>query len=246
VHRLSPLKASSLKQQFIHRFEQLIISGFFPVGQRLPPERELAKILEVSRPVVHEGLVELSAKGLVSILPRRGTVVNDFRQQGSVELLGSLLSHGSGELQPNLLKGVLEMRLLFECDLVRQAARHHSEEEFQVMRAALSAEEKLLSSGKTPSLDYESFALADYAFHHSIALASGNMVYPLLMNSFRQLYLGILNRFYRGVENFLPIVKKHQKIVAFIEQGDAHKAGAEMERLLKESEIQLEEIIRKE
>jgi len=59
---LKPIRTESLKDVFISRFEELILSGSFPVGQKLPSERELALQLGVSRPVVHEGLVDLAAK----------------------------------------------------------------------------------------------------------------------------------------------------------------------------------------
>ena len=78
---LKPLKTESLKEVFISRFENLILTGRLAIGQKLPPERELALQLGVSRPVVHEGLVELAAKGLVKLKPRAGAVVNDYRME---------------------------------------------------------------------------------------------------------------------------------------------------------------------
>ena len=69
---LKPIRTESLKELFIRRFEELILSGKFPIGQKLPSERELALQLNVSRPVVHEGLVDLAAKGLVTMIPRVG------------------------------------------------------------------------------------------------------------------------------------------------------------------------------
>ncbi len=47
---LKPIRTASLKDVFINRFEKLILSGTFPVGQKLPSERELALQLGVSRP----------------------------------------------------------------------------------------------------------------------------------------------------------------------------------------------------
>ena len=69
---LTPIKTESLKDVFVLRFEELILSGKFGIGQKLPSERELALQLGVSRPVVHEGLVELSSRGLVTLTPPRG------------------------------------------------------------------------------------------------------------------------------------------------------------------------------
>ncbi len=240
---MEPLEATSLKARFIERFEELILSGRFVCGEKLPPERELARLLEVSRPVVHEGLVELAAKGLVTIVPRRGTVVNDFRREGSVELLHSLLQYGAGDLQPGILKGMLEMRLLFEVEIAAQAAVRGSGEERDMISDALKAEERLFKEGGWRA---SLVAEADYAFHHSLAMASGNIVYPLLMNSFRSLYLNVLTRFYRKKIDFLPILQSHRTILALVLKNDAAGAAAVMRQLLEESSVRLNAILDEE
>ena len=106
---LKPLKTDSLKDVFVQRFEELILSGALSIGQKLPPERELALMLGVSRPVVHEGLVDLENKGLVTMKPRVGTVVNDYRREGSLSLLNSLVSYNRGRLEPAILDSLLEI-----------------------------------------------------------------------------------------------------------------------------------------
>ncbi|MBU1181685.1 MAG: GntR family transcriptional regulator, partial [Proteobacteria bacterium] len=58
IPKLKPVKADSLKDVCVTRFEELIISGKLFPGQKLPSERELAMQLGVSRPVVHEALVD--------------------------------------------------------------------------------------------------------------------------------------------------------------------------------------------
>ena len=97
---LQPLRAASLKDVFIERLEELILSGKVSMGEKLPSERALALQLGVSRPVVHSGLVELAARGLVTLTPRVGAVVNDYRRQGSLALLNSLISYRRGALDP--------------------------------------------------------------------------------------------------------------------------------------------------
>ena len=125
---LKPIRTESLKEVFINRFEELILSGKISVGQRLPSERELAVQLGVSRPVVHEGLLDLAAKGLVTMIPRVGTIVNDFRKEGSLSLLTSLVNYHQGGLEPHLLGSLLEMRQLFEVESARLAAHHRNRE----------------------------------------------------------------------------------------------------------------------
>jgi len=66
---------------------QEILSGKYKVNQYLPPERTLAEALGFSRPVVHKAIIRMESKGLVSIVPRQGIRVNDYRVAGKLELL---------------------------------------------------------------------------------------------------------------------------------------------------------------
>ena len=53
------LSAPSLKELFVTQIRDNILSGKLPVGTRLPPEREIAQQMQVSRAVVNGGLAEL-------------------------------------------------------------------------------------------------------------------------------------------------------------------------------------------
>ena len=80
---MEPLQVPSLKDACIAKLEELILSGELQIGERLPAERKLADSLAVSRPVVHQAIVDLAAKGLVEIVPRKGVFVSDYRTTGS-------------------------------------------------------------------------------------------------------------------------------------------------------------------
>ena len=71
------LVSPSLKDLFISHIEAMILSGELPVGQQLPPERQLAQSMGVSRAVVNSGVVELERRGFLEIRPRVGTFVTD-------------------------------------------------------------------------------------------------------------------------------------------------------------------------
>ncbi|MGC4115107.1 MAG: pyruvate formate lyase family protein [Myxococcales bacterium] len=133
---LRPLRADSLTDVFVSRFEELILSGKLTIGQRLPSERELALMMKVSRPVVHEGLVVLGQKGLVTQKPRVGTVVADYRRSGSLTTLTSLLNYAEGTVGTRLLEDVLEMRRLLEVEAARLAARHRTAAALEEARGA--------------------------------------------------------------------------------------------------------------
>lgn len=223
---LEPIRTESLKDVFIRRFEDLILSGKFPVGQKLPSERELALQLGVSRPVVHEGLVDLAAKGLVTMIPRVGTLVNDYRKEGSLSILASLINYHQGNLEPGLLASLLEMRLLFEVETARRAALHRDRDQLESFRNLLLEEDRINQR------DVDGICELDFDFHHLIALASGNHIYPLLLNSFRHCYANLAGQFFSDPRVVPVVFDFHKKMVKAVEDKDEKAAARIMERML--------------
>jgi len=223
---LKPIRTESLKDVFIKRFEELILSGKFPVGQKLPSERELALQLGVSRPIVHEGLVDLAAKGLITLIPRVGTIVNDFRKEGSLSLLTSLVNYHQGYLEPGLLVSLLDMRLLFEVETARLAAANRNQEQLDSIRALLQEEDSINHQ------DVESISELDFDFHHLIALASGNHIYPLLLNSFKHCYLNLAGQFFSDPIVVPVVFDFHKKMAKAIKDKNEKSAAGIMRRML--------------
>lgn len=235
IQLLQPLKSDSLKEVFVSRFEQLILSGEVSIGEKLPSERELALRLGVSRPVVHEGLVELAAKGLVTIQPRKGTVINDFRREGSLALLNSLVNYQGG-LDPSLLESLLDMRQLFEVEVVRLAARHRTADQMAVLSQIVSDEEKALD-------DLDVLSDFDFQFHHALAMASGNDLYPMLLNSFRQIYDHLAGQFYTVARVAQTVIGFHREILEAVSAHSEAAAADAMARMLDHGRRLLREVI---
>ncbi|MFH1983935.1 MAG: FadR/GntR family transcriptional regulator [Pseudomonadota bacterium] len=224
ARNLSPLTAESLKDAFVSRFEHMILSGDLSIGEKLPAERDLAQQLGVSRPVVHEGLVDLVARGLLTIRPRRGAVVNDFRKTGSLALLNSLVNYEGG-LDPSLLQGLLDMRELMEGEIARLAARHRSTAQVEMLQAIVTSEADALE-------DAAAFCDLDFDFHHQLAMASANPLYPLLLNSFRNVYRHLTKRFFTIAGSARRTHQFHREIVAAIAAGEKTRATEIMGRML--------------
>ena len=81
------LSAPSLKELFVAELEGMILSGKLEIGAKLPPERELAESMQVSRAVVNSGLDEMEKKGFLVVKPRIGTFVADYRKYGTADTL---------------------------------------------------------------------------------------------------------------------------------------------------------------
>lgn len=236
----APLEGRLLKDEFIEKFESLILSGHFAAGQRVPPERELGRLFGVSRPVVHEGLRALEARGLVTIESRKGVRVNDYRREGSIEMLLSILNYSGGKLSPRLFDGILEMRALFEAETARLAAARRDEAQLAELRALLAREAALEASGAFAPAE---LVQLDYEFHLWVALASANEVYPLLLNSFKRIYKNILELFYSDATVAPRVFELHRELAGSIERRDELGAEANMVAILAYGEANLRRIL---
>jgi len=223
---LKPIRTESLKDAFVKRFEELILSGAFPIGQRLPSERELALRLNVSRPVVHEGLVDLAGKGLVRLVPRVGTIVNDYRKEGSLSLLTSLVNYHRGVLDPDLFTSLLEMRLLFELETARLAANHRTQDQLESFHRLLQEEDAVNHQNAA------GIGELDFDFHHLLAMSSGNHIYPLLLNSFKQCYLNLAGQFFSEQRVVPEVFAFHKQMVRALDDEDEKDAERVMKKML--------------
>lgn len=235
--RIEPIVHRSLKDDFIDRFESLILSGKFSPGERLPSERELGSLFGVSRPVVHEGLRALEGRGLVTIRSRKGATVNDYRREGSIEMLLSILNYSGGKLSASLFDGVLEMRLLFEVETARLSAERRTEDQLAELRSIIDREGAMAepSPAESSGIDYE--------FHLAVAIASGNEIYPLLLNSFRRIYKTILDTFFADRSVIGPVFGYHSRLVDAIGARDSARSRDLMLELLGFSERNLRRIL---
>ena len=226
---IEPLKVQSLKDACVSRLEQLILSGELKIGEQLPSERDFALRIGVSRPVLHAALVDLDSKGLVQIIPRRGVFVNDFRRSGSLAILGSLLTYHDGNLDPAFIRSLIDMRLLVETETARLAALNRTGQQLAEFCTILEDEARPACG------DPHNLTGLDFSFHLSIAIASGNLVYPLIINSFKGVYTHLTGQFfsrYCGTPVADAVRQFHKQIVAAFERREAEAAVATMTAML--------------
>ena len=215
-------------------------SDLLSIGQKLPSERELALQLGVSRPVVHEGLIDLAAKGLVTLIPRKGTIVNDYRREGSIALLTSLLKYNQGKLEPMLLESILRMRELFEVETARLAALNREKDHLRAFERLLEKE------GKVKDHQVDKITELDFEFHLTVALASGNMIYPLLLNSFKPFYTNLAGQFFEDRRVISTVFSFHRAFVDCVISQNTDRAEEIMKQILIHGEKHLKKLIRLE
>jgi DNA-binding FadR family transcriptional regulator len=240
IKTIDPIQSISLKDACISKIEGLILSGEFAPGERLPSERDLALSLEVSRPVLHQAIVALDAKGLVRIEPRHGVFVCDFKRDGSIALLMTLMQHEDGVYQPQLLTSLIQARLHIETETARLAALNRTEADL-IEYQSLLKERKSLTSSNIPAL-----VKYDFNIHQLIASASGNLMYALILNSLKQVHTNLAGAFYRAFadgEVANELIAYHRDLYQAIAAQDAERASQIMAIMLKHGETHLFEIL---
>lgn len=181
------LVSPSLKELFISHIEAMILSGELPVGQQLPPERQLAQSMGVSRAVVNSGIVELEHRGFLEIRPRVGTFVTDYRRAGTLDTLKSIMTYNRGHLRNEEIRSILEVRDALDKLAVAGIIQHAADED--LLRLEETAEAIRLAESDRRAAE------AAFAFQHELAMLSGNTLLPLIFRSFYSSVLVLWERF---------------------------------------------------
>lgn len=161
------LTRERLHEQIADKIQQLITAQELQPGDRLPPDRKLAAMLNVSRPTVREALRLLQHRGLVTMKPGSGTYVT---QMGSEPVVRSVERFFSA--RDCSFEHLMQVRELLEPGTAALAALHATPDDIEALRRGVEALEQAFQSGRPDQL-----ALAESDFHTAVGNASGN---PLL------------------------------------------------------------------
>lgn len=219
----TPLDARRLYRQIADQLGQLIAGGAYPVGTRLPAERELALQFGVSRPSVREALIALEVEGVVEVRGGSGVFV----------LPASAVPRRSTVPAPGPFD-VIRARWIVESEAAALAATHATPAQLQRLHDALS-DMRSAPSHNAAALD------ADHRFHLGIAEASHNsalvMVTQQLWDARRgPLYMQLESHFV-GAQIWREAVTEHGEILQGIASRDARAARNAMRKHMKNAEV---------
>lgn len=209
------ITAPTLKELFVQELEGLILSGELAIGQKLPPERELAQKMQISRSVVNDGLAEMARKGFLEVLPRQGTVVADYHRNGTLDILVSIMSYNGGQLSRDEIRSILEMREVLMAFALESAIPRMDEE--QLLRLRAQSESFAQAGGA------EEAAQRIFEFDHMLSGFSGNTLLPLFFCSFKNPIQELWRRYVtRNGVNIL--LKRNVELLDCIERKDVAAA----------------------
>ncbi len=215
-------------QMLLRQFVGLLRDGQLRPGDKLPPERELASMLGISRPSVRQAL---SALGLIGIIePRQGsgTYVAESLTRLPLEpfVYRLLLNQGSFD-------ELMEVRGLIEPAVTSLAAQRATDEGLRGIEEALERYEAAVGSDEPVDVE------ADYGteFHRALAAAAGNSTLVALLDGLRDL-IGAAGRLL-GSEQRGASLKAHRSIFRAVRDRNPQLAERRMRAHLNDVSTRL-------
>lgn len=212
-------RSASLGEQLAARIGQLIQSGEFAEGGRLPSENDLAERFGVSRPIIREALSRMRSLGVINSRRGSGSYVKTREAAEPVAVAETPFGPLNSLTQ---VRKCFQFRATIEGDAAYFAAQNRNKESLDRMRAALERLEAAVVGrqiGISP----------DYDFHVTIARASGNEFFETIMRQLQTPIEFTINlarslSLTRTVEHMMTIQGEHVAIFNAIEAGEGETA----------------------
>lgn len=221
-----------LYRQIAEQIRALIRSGEFVAGSRLPPERDLAKQLGVSRPSVREALIALEVEGLVEVRIGSGIYVLGPGIGRSGE---HAASPGAGSEELHAAAGPFELlraRYTIESECAALAAKSAKKAQINAIEEALEQMQRELDEEKQP-LD------GDRMFHLRVTEATGNgalvAVVKMLWDERTGPLYKQLEHHYDAPGLWTSAMAEHRVVLKSIAEHDVVGARAAMQRHLNQA-----------
>ena len=169
LENLNKIEVQNPVELIISQIRDLISSGSIKPGEKLPPERKLAKHFGVSRNQVREAIGKLQIYGILKVQPQSGTVVNGIGIVALEGLISNIL-----KIEKTDFKSLVDTRVLLEKEAARLAAINRTGDDLVQMSNALDLFEKKMSLDNVAIEE-------DLLFHLKIGEAGKNSVLKSLM-----------------------------------------------------------------
>ncbi|WP_195913924.1 FadR/GntR family transcriptional regulator [Planomicrobium sp. YIM 101495] len=216
------------------KIEQFFLEGELAVGDKLPPERELAKEFGVSRTSVRDALQVLELAGKIETRQGGGSFIRTTEVASLKNDLGSSIA----ETEEQLVMEMLELRMALELESARLAAARRTPEQMATIQAAVAEMEAAVG-------DVERGIQADLSFHLAISEASGNRLLQSLMQKLSDRMEDTIRatRTHRLLDDsrFLGTVDEHRQIGEAIRKQSPELARELMEGHLKRITEEIEQ-----
>lgn len=220
---LQPVKKNRLSSEVIDQISRSILRGDYRPGSKLPPEREIASQLGVSRTVVREALRSLEIMGLVESQVGGGTFVKEYSLEHVLDPIANYFSSDQC-----LIDEIIETRKILEPVMVKLAAERATDEDITFIKKAVEQMEKEVEDGM-------SGINGDTAFHFALASATHNSAMTKILSLIADLLHYTMKASLQADPDQSLTLEGHRRILAAVEKKDADGACELMRRHLDAS-----------
>jgi len=215
-----PIKKKRVYQIVIERIKASVESGEIKPGEKLPSEREMAKLLNVSRSAIREALSVMESVGMLEIKTGIGVFLIEDQIDHLLDKINILLFDNGIQLVE-----VLEVRQGIESQAAFMAAERANELDLLKIKKALTKLEKSVEKGQIAAEE-------DYEFHLAVVQASNNQMMMRMINLIADYFIQGLHES-RKESLMIPgrskeILNEHQQIYQAIVKQDSKKASEMM------------------
>jgi GntR family transcriptional regulator, transcriptional repressor for pyruvate dehydrogenase complex len=211
-------------QDVAQQIQRLILDGALKPGDKLPPERELAERLGVSRGSVRDAIRTLELVGLVVPRQGEGTVVADLSSEALAMPIASVLLR-----KRELIAELIDIRKMLEPALAARAAANASPEDVAHLEDILKRQRAKVLRGE-PTVE------EDTEFHYAIAVAARNGVVRKVLDVLMDLLRETRSRSLQTQGRPQRSLAGHRRVLEAIKRRDAEAAERAVKQHLQEIE----------
>ncbi|MGM0603270.1 MAG: FadR/GntR family transcriptional regulator [Bacillota bacterium] len=230
--QLKPVKKEKISDQIIEQIFKLIVNGNFKPGDKMPSERKLSELFNVSRNSVREAIHILEMLGF--LISRRGD--GNYIADMSSKVFSNYVNKNTVDLKEINISDAVEARLLIEPSIAALAAERITVKQLNMLKNILD-DIKINTEKENRS--------ANLYFHHMLAKASQNKVLEATSKFLFDYSRNVSQKSAEISNNVFPNRKmrkyeEHKKILEAVENRDIAQAKKMMYKHLENVKLKLE------
>ena len=226
----SPVRTEKTAERILGQIIFQISNKKLKAGDKLPPEKILAKQFEASRPSVREAINTLKVLGLVSVRQGDGAYINGISHGTLAEYF--LILNTIGEFT---LSEVSEARLVLEPIIGRLAAERATKEDLRDLKRVLRKTKLRIRNKENPSP-------TSIQFHRVLANSCKNSLLSLILNSVLDVLIRQISKFSSDIKTNEDAYSLHKKVFEAISDKDAEAAAKYIKQDIQITHNNLERI----
>lgn len=215
--KIDPIAREGASEKVVHRLLALVKAGDLKPGDRLPGERELAEMFQVSRPTIREAVRALATLGVVKSRHGGGIFISALE---AADLLGPLSFFLT--LQEMEVEGLYQARAVIEGEIAALAATAASPSDVAEL-------EKLIDDQAANIGAPADYRVHDTAFHAKLARMAGNPFLARAASSMNVLGMEFRKTASESEAVIGTSIEDHRRIVAALRLSKPEKARRAMQ-----------------